>query len=167
MTKGECGGGRGQHAVRCAGHAGAIEMSNAHAKWGPTSLPTPTIRLCPTYLAPPHPVPLFLRSAARKTMRCGARRNNPATVWSAPFRGPASPGKPFIILSEPLPKQSLFRSDGLHFLSDRVRLNSWESLRSVIKLSIDFLVNPARYLLASLATTLDVPVVCRLCRPMI
>ena len=49
----------------------------------------------------------------------------------------------------------------------RVRFNSWESLRSVIKLSIEFLVNPARYLLASLATTLRVPAAFRLCRPMI
>lgn len=66
------------------------------------------------------------------TRRCRWRRNDPAMVRSAPLRGPASPGKPFIILSESLPKQSLFRSDGLRFLSDRVHLNSWESRRSVI-----------------------------------
>ena len=62
---------------------------------------------------PLHPGPLLLRSAARKTMRCGARRNNPATVWSAPFRGPAAPGKPFIISSGRLPKRLPFSSDGL------------------------------------------------------
>lgn len=50
---------------------------------------------------------------------------------------------------------------------DRVRLNSWESLRSVIKLSFDFLVSPIRSLPASLATTLNVPAGRRLCRPMI
>jgi len=68
-------------------------------------------------VSPPrlHPGPLLLRSAARKTMRCGARRNNPATVWSAPFRGPAAPGKPFII-SSCVRRSGRCPSDGLHFL---------------------------------------------------
>ena len=50
---------------------------------------------------------------------------------------------------------------------DRVRVNSWESLRSVTRLSVAFLVDPVRSLPASLATTLDVPAVRRLRRPMI
>lgn len=69
----------------------------------------------PAYSASLHPGPLFLRSAARKTMRCSAPRNNPATVWSAPFRGPAAPGKPFII-SSCVCRSSRCPSDGLHFL---------------------------------------------------
>ena len=50
---------------------------------------------------------------------------------------------------------------------DRVRLNSWESLRSVIRLSVAFLVVPLRSRPASLATALLVPAVRRLRRPMI
>ena len=49
----------------------------------------------------------------------------------------------------------------------RVRFNSWESLRSVTRVSVHFFVVPARSLPASLATTLDVPAVRRLRRPMI
>lgn len=114
----------------------------AHTKWGPTSLPTPTIRSCPVRLAPRHPGPLLFRSAARKTMRCDARRNNPAMVWSAPFRGPASPEKPFIISSRASAETAALQKRWTAFqLPDRVRINSWESLRSVIELSVDFLVN--------------------------
>src|SRR3546814_21140277 len=59
---------------------------------------------------PLHPGPLLLRSAVRQTRRRGRHRNNPATVWSAPLRGPAAPGKPFIILSELLSTQPLFKA---------------------------------------------------------
>jgi hypothetical protein len=65
------------------------------------------------------------------------------------------------------PKRSLSKRWTAFPVPDRVRINSWESLRSVIKLSIDFLVSPIRFLPASLATTLDVPAVRRLYRPMI
>ncbi|MBO9694845.1 MAG: hypothetical protein J7499_01475 [Sphingopyxis sp.] len=65
------------------------------------------------------------------------------------------------------PKQSLSKRWTAFPVPDRVRINSWESLRSVIRLSVDFLAGPIRSLLASLATTLDVPAVRRLCRPMI
>ena len=91
------------------------QYGRAQTKWGPASLPTPTIRFCPAGSVPPHPGPLLSRSAARKTMRCGARRSNPATVWSAPFRGPAAPGKPFII-SSCVRRSGRCPSDGLHFL---------------------------------------------------
>jgi len=66
-----------------------------------------------------------------------------------------------------LPKQSLSKRWTAFPVPDLVRINSWESLRSVTRLSVDFLVSPIRSLLASLATTLDVPAVFRLCRPMI
>jgi hypothetical protein len=39
---------------------------------------------------------------------CGAHRNNPATVWSAPFRGPAAP-ESSSSSSKHLSKQSLFQ----------------------------------------------------------
>jgi hypothetical protein len=66
-----------------------------------------------------------------------------------------------------LPKQSLSKRWTAFPVPDLVRINSWESLRSVTRLSVDFLVSPIRSLLASLATTLDVPAAFRLCRPMI
>ena len=66
-----------------------------------------------------------------------------------------------------LPKQSLSKRWTAFPVPDRVRINSWESLRSVTRLSVDFFVSPVRSLLASLATTLDVPAVFRLRRPMI
>ncbi len=50
---------------------------------------------------------------------------------------------------------------------DRVRLNSWESRRSVTRVSVHFLVVPARSFPAGLATCLPVPAVRRLRRPMI
>ena len=42
-----------------------------------------------------------------------------------------------------LPKHSLSKRWTAFPVPDRVRLNSWESLRSVIRLSIDFFVNPS------------------------
>ncbi|WP_152998766.1 hypothetical protein [Sphingopyxis sp. H115] len=66
-----------------------------------------------------------------------------------------------------LPKQSPSKRWTAFPVPGRVRLNSWESLRSVTWLSVAILVGPFRSLLASLATTLDVPAVRRLCRPMI
>ena len=42
-----------------------------------------------------------------------------------------------------LPKQSLSKRWTAFPVPDRVRINSWESLRSVTRLSVDFLVNPS------------------------
>lgn len=58
-------------------------------------------------------------------------------------------------------------SDGLLSIPDRVRVNSWESQRSVIEPSVNFLAVPVRSRPAGLATTLSVPAARRLCRPMI
>ncbi|ABF52189.1 hypothetical protein Sala_0468 [Sphingopyxis alaskensis RB2256] len=89
-------------------------------------------------------------------------------VWSAPFRGPASPERPFIISSRASAETAALQKRWTAFqLPDRVRFNSWESQRSVIEPSVAFLVKPVRSRPASLATTLDVPAVRRLCRPMI
>jgi hypothetical protein len=41
------------------------------------------------------------------------------------------------------PKQSLSKRWTAFPVPDRVRINSWESLRSVTRLSVDFLVNPS------------------------
>lgn len=51
-----------------------------------------------------------------QNVACGAVRSYPAMVWSAPFRGPAAPGKPFIISSR-VRRSGRRPSDGLHFLS--------------------------------------------------
>ena len=42
-----------------------------------------------------------------------------------------------------LPKQSRSKRWTAFPVPDRVRINSWESLRSVTRLSVDFLVNPS------------------------
>src|SRR3546814_10218250 len=111
-----------------------------------------------------HPRPLLLLSAARKTIRSGSRQRSPATVWSAPLRGPAAPEKPFIILSERLPKHTIFISDGLLFIrSCRLQLVGIAAFRD--RLSVRFLVDPFRFNRAGLATSLPVPGVRRLCRP--
>ena len=158
-------GGRGAHSKygdavpRGAGPAG-------HAKWGPTSLPTPTIRFCPADSVPLHPGPLLSRSAARKTTRRGARRNNPATVWSAPFRGPAAPGKPFIISSCVRRAIAVQAMDCISCTrSGPYQLVGIATFRD--QATGRFPRRSVRSLPASLATTLDVPVVRRLCRPMI
>lgn len=104
-------------------------------KWGPASLPAPTIRFCPAL--PPAPSrPAVLRSANRQTRRRDARRNNPATVRSAPLRGPASPEGPSS--SRPASAEAVaFPERWSAFQSpDRVRFNSWEYPRSVIGLSV-------------------------------
>ncbi len=90
---------------------------NAHAKWGPASLPTPTIRCRSSHLRYRASRSADLATDSPKRAHRGARRNDPATVWSAPFRGPAAPGKPFVILSEHLPKQPFLSSDGLLSIS--------------------------------------------------
>ncbi len=107
------------------------DPKSTDAKWGPASLPTPTIRYpsgrCP--LASSRSTSLAISGPQNDAY--GAFRSYPAMVWSAPFRGPAAPGKPFII-SSCVCRNNRCPSDGLHFLPDRVRFNSWESLRSVI-----------------------------------
>ena len=91
---------------------GTRGSGDRQTKWGPASLPTPTIRFHPSLAALTRFRPLLLRSAMDPEPG-DVRLNDPAMVWSAPFRGPASPGTPFIILSKLLPKQPLFPSDGL------------------------------------------------------
>src|SRR3546814_6788905 len=46
-------------------------------------------------------IPVRFSRDQRPAKRCvtASAGSNPATVWSAPFRGPAAPGKPFIISS--------------------------------------------------------------------
>ncbi len=97
---------------------------------------------------------------------CGAVRNYPAMVWSAPFRGPAAPGKPFIISSR-VCRSSRRPSDGLHFLSRSgpPQLVGIAAFRDQV--SVHFLVDPARSSPAGLATCLPAPAVRRLRRPML
>ena len=114
----------------------------------------------------PHPVPLLLRSAARKTML--ATRSGAIRRWFGrpPFGGRPhleSPSSSFLASVETV----AVRAMDCISCPDRVRLNSWESRRSVTRVSVHFLVVPARSLPAGLATCLPVPAVRRLRRPMI
>lgn len=113
-----------------------------------------------------HPVPLLLRSAARKTTL--ATRSGAIRRW---FGRPPFGGRPHL----ESPSSSLLASaetvavQAMDCIScpDRVRLNSWESRRSVTRVPVHFPVVPARSFPAGLATCLPVPAVRRLRRPMI
>ena len=113
-----------------------------------------------------HPGPLLLRSAARKTTL--AARSGSIRRW---FGRPPFGGRPHLESpsSSPLASAEASAVRAMDCIScpDRVRLNSWESLRSVTRVPVHFLVVPVRSLPASLATTLDVPAVRRLRRPII
>jgi hypothetical protein len=85
--------------------------------------------------------PAFMAASVRRWRShayCGPRfvgwrvTGKPAAF---PPRCPGSQGVPFTLAS---PCGSVSVS-----APDRVRINSWESLRSVIRLSVDFLVNPS------------------------
>lgn len=140
----------------------------AQTKWGPTSLPTPTIRLL-IPRTPPRFIPVRRSEDLQPAKRCAATH---ARAIRRRFGRPPFGGRPHLkspSSSRPcLCRNSCsFKAMDCFSVPDRVRFNSWESLRSVTRISIDFLVNSARYLLASLATTLHVPATFRLCRPMI
>lgn len=117
---------------------------------------------------PPRAIPARLSCDQRPARRCFAVRTG--TIRRR-FGRPPFGGRPHLespSSSLPCVCRSIRRpSDGLLSNSSLVRLNSWESLRSVTGVSIDVFVGPARSLPAGLATTLDVPAVRRLCRPMI
>lgn len=150
------------------GNGVARYIYRAQTKWGPTSLPTPTIRS-----RPPHRRPASSRSASlaiggpqNDALRRAPERSGDGLV--GPLSGPGLTWKTLHHLIRASAEASALLKRWTAFqLSDLVRFNSWESLRSVIRLPADFLVQPTRSLLASLATTLHVPAVRRLCRPMI
>jgi len=60
-----------------------------------------------------------------------------------PLSGAGRTWKALHHLFSRLPKQSLPKRWTAFPVPDRVRINSWESLRSVTRLSVDFLVNPS------------------------
>jgi len=118
---------------------------------------------------PPHSIPVRFSCDQQPAKRCVAAH---AGTIRRRFGRPPFGGRPHLESpSSSLPglcRSSRRSKRWTAFpVPDRVRINSWESLRSVTRLSVDFLVKPVRSLLASLATTLDVPAVFRLCRPMI
>lgn len=136
-------------------------------KWGPTSLPTPTIRSYPGLLRLTSSRSAFLAISSPQNDALRRTPEQPGDGLVGPLSGAGRTWKALHHLFLRLPKQTLSKRWTAFPVPDRVRINSWESLRSVTRLSVDFFVSPARSLLASLATTLDVPAVFRLCRPMI
>ena len=137
-------------------------------KWGPTSLPTPTIRLL-IPRTPPRFIPVRRSEDLQPAKRCAATH---ARAIRRRFGRPPFGGRPHLkspSSSRPcLCRNSCsFKAMDCFSVPDRVRFNSWESLRSVIRLSVALLVVPLRSRPASLATALLVPAVRRLRRPMI
>lgn len=141
--------------------------ARAHTKWGPASLPTPTIRCRSSRFR--HGASWSADLATDSPKRRIAAR---AGTIRRRFGRPPFGGRPH--LESPSSSCPSICRSGCSYQAmdcfpepDRVHLNSWESRCSVIRLSVDFLVGPIRSLPAGLATTLDVPAVRRLCRPMI
>ena len=145
---------------------GARAERFVHTKWGPTLLPTPTIRSCPNILrlASSRSAFLAISSPQNDALRRTPKQSGDGLV--GPLSGAGRTWKALHHLFVRLPKQSLPKRWTAFPVPGRVRINSWESLRSVTRLSADFFVSPVRSLPASLATTLDVPAVFRLRLPM-
>jgi hypothetical protein len=164
-------------APRCAGRLPASraaapwegfgDVCAAQTKWGPTSLPTPTIRSCSAFRHPAPSRSTFLAISGPQNDALRRTPEQPGDGLVGPLSGAGRTWKALHHLFLRLPKQSLSKRWTAFPVPDRVRINSWESLRSVTRLPVDFLASPIRSLLASLATTLDVPAVLRLRRPMI
>ena len=139
----------------------------AHAKWGPASLPTPTIRY-PSGRCPLAFIPVRFscdRRPAKRRLRRVPELSGDGLV--GPLSGAGRTWKAlhhlFYASAEAIAAQAM---DCIS-CPDRVRLNSWESRRSVTRVSVHFLVVPVRFLPAGLATFLRVPAVRRLRRPMV
>ena len=152
--------------ARCSTRRPCCGVFAAHTKWGPTSLPTPTIRFCPARSAPLHPVLLLLRSAVRKTMRRGASGTIRRRFGRPPCGGRPhleSPSSSLLASAEAVAVQAMDcisrTRSGSHQLVGIAAFRDQATGR--------FPRRSVRSLLASLATTLDVPVARRLCRPMI
>ena len=139
----------------------------AQTKWGPASLPTPTIRR-PPGPACQDPIPVRFscdRRPAKRDLRHSPELPGDGLV--GPLSGAGRTWKALHHLFAASAEASAVRAMDCISCPDRVRLNSWESLRSVIRLSFDVLAGPVRSLPAGLATNPVVPVVRRLSRPMI
>lgn len=117
---------------------------------------------------PPRLIPVRLSCDWQPAKRCVAAHAGTIRRWFGrpPFGGRPHLESPSSSLSASAEAITVQAMDCVS-IPGRVRINSWESLRSVTRLSVDFLASPIRSLLASLATTLDVPAVFRLRHPII
>src|SRR3546814_7359179 len=76
-------------------------------------------------------------------MRNGVRREQSGDGLVGPLSGAGRTWKALHHLFLRPPKRSLSKRWTAFPVPDRVRINSWESLRSVIRLSVDFLAGPS------------------------
>ena len=76
-------------------------------------------------------------------MRNGVRREQSGDGLVGPLSGAGRTWKALHHLFLRPPKRSPSKRWTAFPVPDRVRINSWESLRSVIRLPVDFLVNPS------------------------
>ena len=137
-----------RRAARC-GAAGCIcplrrtAAPCTHMKWGSASLPTPTIRSCPgtLRLTSSRSASLAISSPQNDALRRTPEQSGDGLV--GPLSGAGRTWKALHHLFLRLPKQSRSKRWTAFPVPDRVRINSWESLRSVTRLSVDFLVNPS------------------------
>lgn len=103
----------------------------------------------PHYPALPHA--LRLTSSRSASLAIGSPQNDALRRTPeqsgdglvGPLSGPGRTWKALHHLFLRLPKQSLSKRWTAFPVPDRVRINSWESLRSVTRLSVDFFVNPS------------------------
>ena len=136
-----------RRAARC-GAAGCIcplrrtAAPCTHMKWGSASLPTPTIRFYSGRCHPTSSRPAFLAISGpqNEILRHDPEQSGGGLV--GPLSGAGRTWKALHHLFLRLSKHSLPKRWTAFPVPDRVRLNSWESLRSVIRLSTDFFVNP-------------------------
>lgn len=144
---------------------GSRQSRNAHTKWGPASLPTPTIRFrsC-TGLR----IMMFRQSFDQRSQRSSAAGTEPIRRW---FGRPPFGGRPH--LESPSSScPSLCRSSRSSEAMDCISVRSGPPQLVGIaafrdRVSVDVLVGSARFRPAGLATTLWVSAIRRLCRPMI
>jgi len=141
------------------------QSRDAHTKWGPASLPTPTIRFrsC-TGLR----IMALRQSFDQRSQRSSATGTEPIRRW---FGRPPFGGRPH--LESPSSScPSLCRSSRSSEAMDCISVRSGPPQLVGIaafrdRVPVDVLVGSARFRPAGLATTLWVSAIRRLCRPMI
>ena len=144
-----------------------ICTSGAHTKWGSASLPTPTIRFCsaPRHRASSRPAFLAISGPQNEVLRHDPEQSGGGLV--GPLSGAGRTWKALHhLFHAPVETVAAQAMDCISCTrSGSPQLVGIAAFRDQ---AIDrFLRQSDRSLLAGLATTLDVPEVRRLCRPMI